>query len=923
MTRTPNKRRGTVLPILAVCLVGLMGFVALAIDIGMLAVARSQCQNAADIAALAGARTLDGKSANNNVPAAQAMAVQAATSNSILNNAITSAQVTTNQAGIYRYDATAGRFNAVFGQSPAANEAYGVIQVTLTTQQPTYFANIFGVQSLAVGASATAVHRPRDISVVLDFSGSMGYCSQFNYTNGTTQSLNPDSRFPTFGPWSVYGGSGMVLDYTNPGSTPGNLNTYVPPTPMQRIWSFQDSTGYLYAPNNLTMDTNGGPAVVTQFVQSDDSTSAFVSSSGSFPSFTNVNVSTSGNPTGIVTPAPASFSNQNATGFVGDKFPLRKNVTVAGTTAPTPDQYAHTVQEYLTGSNAGVTNTTRNATFETNGYDWDFTANALKPATARFQGFTMGPGYFGKTFYMWPPDPRAPANNIGDAGYVAGDWRRRFFKPRSGSAQDTRDNSMFWNTSGRWLTQNTGATANYIVNYDAILKWLSLGPQVLPTSLRCGRVVYYDTMPTTIPIDQLTGMCTSGATNDQRFWKDYIDYVLGAGRYTDSNVLFGANSANSNTGGGSTLYYNNPASSSLTPQITSRATLLLANGGVAANTPYMNYGDNPVHPRAQFWFGASSMLGYLQAPGNWLPGNCYEAQCWQLKAGVNAAVSDIQNNHPNDLAAVIFYSGSNGYNTARVSMSKNYTNMQNCLFYPYSVLSTLGNATSTFTPFSTSSPSTGNPAGLNDVSDTVIPNAGTYTCPQMGFEVAYNEFSSASGFNGRRTASKVVIFETDGIPNTICAGTLQNAGANFSYYSGIGGASYVTTSTSLHVTPKDNARAVVKQIVALTSANPPGYSTTRNPARVHCIAFGDLFESYSTSPMKAAALRFVCAVQIDGNTSPTPSGSWDNDTLDYNTYYLTPEPYKLIVGDYTTRISNLQQAMQRIMQGGVQIALIQ
>src|SRR5206468_1019824 len=58
-----------------------------------------------------------------------------------------------------------------------------------------------------------------------------------------------------------------------------------------------------------------------------------------------------------------------------------------------------------------------------------------------FKGYTMGPGYYGKTFYMWPPDPRTPADNgsVPAAGaatptiaslttsYVPGDWRKRFF----------------------------------------------------------------------------------------------------------------------------------------------------------------------------------------------------------------------------------------------------------------------------------------------------------------------------------------------------------------------------------------------------------------------------------------------------------------------------------------------------------------
>src|SRR5438874_246548 len=59
------RRRGAVLPLVAICTIAMMGMVALAIDIGMIAVARTQCQNAADSAAMAGARTINGNSVGN------------------------------------------------------------------------------------------------------------------------------------------------------------------------------------------------------------------------------------------------------------------------------------------------------------------------------------------------------------------------------------------------------------------------------------------------------------------------------------------------------------------------------------------------------------------------------------------------------------------------------------------------------------------------------------------------------------------------------------------------------------------------------------------------------------------------------------------------------------------------------------------
>jgi hypothetical protein len=996
---THNRRKGTALPLLAISMVGLMGFIALSIDIGVMAIARTQAQAAADIAALAGARTLDGKTASNNSTAAITLSKTSASNNSILNTAITTAQVTPT-VGIYRYNTSSLRFESVFNESPGTLEAYGVMQVRVTTQQPTFFARVLGVNSLNIGATATAVHRPRDVAVVLDFSGSMGYSSLAFWppSGNKSGSLNPDSRFPRFGPWSIYGGTGMVLDYSSPGTMPSNLNTYTPPTPMQRVFPYTN-TNYLTAPNNFTIETPAGKAIVDQFVLSDNATRAFVNS-GSFPAFTNVNVSTSGNPTYVVTPAPDTFSNQSASGFVGDKFPLRSGQTVSGTTAPAATQYAHTVWRLYNTTATGAGNTTYHNQFEANGHDWDFVNNVVKTAANRFQGFTMGPGYYGKTFYMWPPDPRMPSGQIGDSGYVAGDWRRRFFQV-NGSSRGVRDNSLLWNSSGRWRVQEPGSSTNpYVVNYTAVLEWLRRGPQTLPASLRCGRVLYYNAIPTSIPMGS-NGVIAASATADQRFWKDYIDFVIGSGRYTDSEQLAGASSANSNTGGGGTLHYNQ-STSALTPQITSYSTLqtaAAANGinnasntspikvtssvahglttgrtvtieGVLGNTaangewtitvvnsteftlngstgngsytssttdawkivPYMHYGDSPVHPRQHFWFGPYSMMCYMQAAGetsgNWLPGNCYEAQCWQLKAGINAAVDDIRNNHPNDLASLIFFSSATSYNNARVSMGKSYTKMKNCLYYPYNLLDSLGSSTAVMRPYNSSAtPGSSNPSGLTDNSDGIIPNSGTSTCPQMGFMVAYNQLSNsynsstATAYTGRKTASKIVIFETDGIPNHSCAGSLSATGGH--QYTGMTSTTSHGESTALNVTAKNKPREIVRQIVALNTANPPGFSTSRNPARVHAIAFGDLFETVSTSSMKGPALRFLCAVQIDGNTSPNPGGSWDSDSLDYNANYLDIEPYKLITGTANQRVEKIREALERIMQGGVQIALIQ
>jgi len=78
-------RRGAIIPLVAITLIGLMGMLALAIDIGMVAVAKTQAQNAADVAAMAGVRTFTGQSGYN-LSNVSVNAVTAATQNKIFSS---------------------------------------------------------------------------------------------------------------------------------------------------------------------------------------------------------------------------------------------------------------------------------------------------------------------------------------------------------------------------------------------------------------------------------------------------------------------------------------------------------------------------------------------------------------------------------------------------------------------------------------------------------------------------------------------------------------------------------------------------------------------------------------------------------------------------------------------------------------------
>jgi hypothetical protein len=923
----PNSQRtGTVLPLVTVCLVALLAFVTLAIDVGMMAVARTQAQSAADIAALSGARALNGASGNNVAGAIQ-QANTMATANSILSTQITGSQVVLAQAGVYRYNATAQRFQADFTNGPGANEAYGAMQVRISTSQQTYFGRVLGVNSMTVAAEATAVHRPRDIAISLDFSGSMRFSSEFNQPviTGTTQvsgALNPDPVFPRFGPWVIY-----------PVATTGT------PNPMQCLDPYYDSSGQTYAPNNLTSTTTLGPPVVNNF-----QTTAAV---GGPNAFCYNNDLTAGsfniNNTPVCTPTPSSWTSQYATGYVGDRWPQKSGNS---STSPAVTDYATTAAQML--GIGTVTTSTRNASWETQGAAGGYDYSSLTFRNGAFQGYSMGPAYYGKTFYIWPPDPRYTAgadptsisstNPVQDTSsrWIA-DWRQRYFLAPSASSgtkgSPITDNSKLYNSTGVWNSQNLGGTVNYIPNYDAILAWIKNGPQTLPPALRAGRVCYYTAIPSTIPMNWSTGLISTSATLDQQFWKGYIDFVIGCGEHNRGQTLYGVGT--NNTWASQTFG---------TGKITPAASL------TGSPKPYMAYDDCPVHPRCHMWFGPLTMMGFLAVASqnldyNWFAGTTYEAHCWQLKAGIQSALSDIQKNHPNDLATLNFWSSYDGYNTSRVAMSRNYATMQECLFYPFSLVSSLGTVSSEERPYASTTPSSGNPSGLNQSPSNIlsdIPNANGGTNPSMGLMLSYNEFNWTGTWTGRKGATKLVILETDGVANQLINGT-------FSAISG-GGGSYNWTSISdggsapnpMNGHPQALDPAVsLAWLIAQDSAgskawptfpnytngtgvasattptkwsgltrNGPGYSTTRSPAYVHTLAFGYLFEPTTTTILKTRALEFLRNMQMATGLPADPSTG-------------TIESYKMIIGTYNQRIDAIRQAMERIMQGGIQLALIE
>jgi hypothetical protein len=549
--------------------------------------------------------------------------------------------------------------------------------------------------------------------------------------------------------------------------------------------------------------------------------------------------------------------------------------------------------------------------------------------TDRFKGYSMGPGYWGKTFFIWPPDPRwgggtgtpdptrpatananDPAPKDVNGNYIC-DWRRRFFLTSGGAAWTAGSTAAAANIdSSLFRTSGSGvplAASGFTVNYAAVLKWIKSGPMPLPPNLRAGRVLYYSS----IPDDVSTGTGSTQQQLDKVFWKNYIDYVLGSGGYTQSANLYG--------------YGDAPTG------FTTRFTATLNPWGgptgdpfTTTVTPYQAYTDSPLRPRLHFWFGPLSMLDFIaNGPSNknggyvnWNPGTCYEAQCWQLKTGVNSVITAVQGNHPNDQIAMTMFA----YNTAapptiyqapRVGIGQNYTGLRNALFYPKSLLSAIngGDTTTELRPYDTN---------FTSCAPDEIPNANGGTDPNTGLAVAFNLLSPSSLLpsatygttRGRRGASKVVIFETDGVPNCHTTYTFNQQGYN-SYYSAFANGGSDGNGAAAAMTPAVTVAQQIAKPIATATAGDSGLSLPNAPARVYPIAFGDLFDPAASpnASFRPTALQFLANVAAAGNT-----GTSGATTLPSN---------QIITGSYDQRISRLTDCLERIFQSGVAVTLIE
>lgn len=206
-------RKGAVIVLAALLMVMLLGMLAFSIDLGYQVTVQTELQRSADAGALAGVGVLvDG------TDVAQQTATQYCKANFVGSEQLKDSEISV-EAGLWT--------NGAFGPAPSGTTP-SALRVTLNNRnQPYYFGRLFGRETFDSQAQSVAVYQPRDIMVVLDFSGSMSDDSELKSINtlgrawveGNLATMYSELGSPT------YGGLQFAPTYvTLNGMTPTNSN---------------------------------------------------------------------------------------------------------------------------------------------------------------------------------------------------------------------------------------------------------------------------------------------------------------------------------------------------------------------------------------------------------------------------------------------------------------------------------------------------------------------------------------------------------------------------------------------------------------------------------------------------------------------------------------------------------------------------
>lgn len=144
---------GQVLVLAVVCMAVLLGFVALAIDVGQLLLTKRQLQTAADAAAIAGALEIQQCGSISNCPAMQDAAISALGENGLPNPTLETQCAGNSKKGL---TLTLNNGPCLLGYNDPnfANSSY--VEAVVTEQQPMFFASVLGIKPMTVIARSEA-----------------------------------------------------------------------------------------------------------------------------------------------------------------------------------------------------------------------------------------------------------------------------------------------------------------------------------------------------------------------------------------------------------------------------------------------------------------------------------------------------------------------------------------------------------------------------------------------------------------------------------------------------------------------------------------------------------------------------------------------------------------------------------------------
>ena len=196
-----QQRRGSIMLLAAFIMIGFLAIAAMAIDWGYIALTQTELQRAADAGALAGASALA-----NGADAAQAEVNEFITANKVGNTRITTEHVTVD---VGDWNSSSRSF------SPGGSMPSAIRVQVQRPNQPLFFGKMFGKEDFDTRAEAIAVYQPRDIMLVLDFSGSMNDDSELTsrYDRDSVKA-NLDQIYAELGS-PVYGQLNGTLRYVS------------------------------------------------------------------------------------------------------------------------------------------------------------------------------------------------------------------------------------------------------------------------------------------------------------------------------------------------------------------------------------------------------------------------------------------------------------------------------------------------------------------------------------------------------------------------------------------------------------------------------------------------------------------------------------------------------------------------------------